>query len=55
MEEMQVMVERLISDEELWLQQSIRCRHYFEKHHSVNSVISKYEKLLKTLGTEKKR
>ncbi len=53
--QMQDMVEHLVSDEEFWRQESARCRQYFEKHHSVDCVITQYEELITTLMYEKER
>ena len=52
MQQMQVLIQRLVSDEEFWRQESLRCRQYFAQHHSVSSVITHYEELMNTFRSE---
>ena len=44
--QMQDLVERLVSDKAFWEQASARCQQYYEKHHSIDGVITHYENLI---------
>ena len=46
-------VHNLMEDDELWLQEGLRCQQYFDRNHTVSSVVNRFEEIFRELVAAK--